>query len=100
MIISLNELVPQQVISEDVSGRKVFKESFVTKQILVNSTNIVTVREADRGTQIRLQEAGISGTTFSSVFLNRGGVNSTEVLVKESPEEIMKKLDSKVLLHD
>lgn len=101
MIISLNELVSQQVISEDSSGRKIFKEAFTTKEILVNSANIVTVREADQNTQARLRDSGLSGTTFSSVFLNRGGVNSTEVLVLESPAEIKRRLNqTKVLLND
>lgn len=100
MIISLNELVSQQVITEDSSGRKVFKETFSTKEILVNTDNIVTVREADRALQERIKESGFIGAAFSSVYLNRGGVNSTEVLVLETPNEIKRRLNQKVLLND
>lgn len=100
MIISLLELVSKQVIAEDASGRKVFRDSFHTQEILVNTDNIVTVRDADPSIQKKFQESTFAKTCLSSVFLNRGGVNSTEVLVVGSPADIMKKLNQKVLLND
>lgn len=100
MIIKLSELVKRQILSEDSNGRRVFKDSFVTQEILVNTANIVTVRELDSSMRETLQNAGLTAKNFSSVFLNRGGVNSTEVIVLESPAEIMKKVEQKGLLHD
>lgn len=100
MIISLRELVSKQVITEDTNGRKIFRDSFDTQEILVNTDNIVTVREADKNIQTRLQESGFPAIPLSSVYLNRGGVNSTEVIILGSPSEIMNKLNQRVLLND
>lgn len=100
MIISLNELVVKQIITEDVSGRKVFRDHFSTQEILVNTDNIVTVRTADQNVVERLSESNFGATAVSSVFLNRGGINSAEVLVLGAPAEIKKKLNQKVLLND
>lgn len=100
MIISLQELVVKQIITEDTNGRKVFRDSFSTQELLVNADNIVTVRSADSSVLERLAQTNFGTTPVSSVYLNRGGVNSTEVLVLGAPREIMKKLSQKVLLND
>ena len=100
MIISLSELVIKQIITEDTNGRKVFRDSFSTQEILVNTDNIVTVRSADQSVIERLSETSFGASPVSSVYLNRGGVNSTEVLVLGAPKEIMKKMNQRVLLND
>lgn len=102
MIISLEEVVSTTNIAEDNSGRKVFRDSFTTQQILVNTANIVSVRPVESVLIERLKQSRveISGQEFSSVFLNKGGVNSTDIIVVGSPQEIMSKLNKKVLLND
>lgn len=104
MIISLEEVITKTNITEDGSGRKVFKDSFVTQEILVNTDNIVSVRPVDSSFWNRILEsktqADFSGLQFSSVFLNKGGVNSTDVVVVGSPSEIMSKLNKRMLLND
>lgn len=104
MIISLEEVITKTNITEDGSGRKVFRDSFVTQEILVNTDNIVSVRPVESSFWTRLTEAGtqsnFSGLEFSSVFLNKGGVNSTDVVVVGSPKEIMSKLNKRMLLND
>lgn len=104
MIISLEEVIKKTNIIEDTSGRKVFRDSFVTQEILVNTDNIVSVRPVDGSFWTRLAESNtksdFNGLQFSSVFLNRGGVNSTDVVVVGSPSEIMSKLNKRVLLND
>lgn len=104
MIISLEEVIKKTNITEDLSGRKVFQDSFVTQEILVNTDNIVSVRPVDGSFWNRLRESGtqsnFNGLQFSSVFLNRGGVNSTDVVVVGSPSEIMSKLNKRILLND
>lgn len=104
MIISLEEVIKKTNITEDLSGRKVFQDFFVTQEILVNTDNIVSVRPVDGSFWNRLRESGtqsnFNGLQFSSVFLNRGGVNSTDVVVVGSPSEIMSKLNKRILLND
>jgi hypothetical protein len=104
MIISLDEVVSNTNITEDNSGRKVFRDVFTTQEILVNTDNIVSVRPADKLFWNKLDESKMSqelrGKQFSSVFLNKGGVNSTDIVVVGSPNEIMSKLNKRVLLND
>ena len=104
MIISLEEVVTKTNITEDVSGRKVFRDTFVTQEILINTENIVSVRPVDDSFWTRLRESGtksnFSGIDFSSVFLNKGGVNSTDIIVVGSPNEIMSKVNKRMLLND
>lgn len=103
MIISLEEVVTNTNITEDVSGRKVFRDVFTTQEILLNTNNIVSVRPVDFSFKQRLLESKttqLSGLQFSSLYLNKGGVNSTDIVVVGSPQEIMKKLNKKALLND
>lgn len=104
MIISLEEVVTATNIREDANGRKVFGDSFTTQEILINTENIVSVRPVDGSFRNRLLESGNGGKfselQFSSLFLNRGGVNSTDIVVVGSPKEIMSKLNKKMLLND
>lgn len=104
MIISLEEVISTTNITEDSSGRKVFRDSFVTQEILVNTDNIVSVRPVDRSFLTRLIESGsksnLSGLQLSSLFLNKGGVNSTDIVVIGSPKEIMSKVNNRMLLND
>lgn len=104
MIISLEEVISKTKITEDSSGRKVFRDSFTTQEILVNTDNIVSVRPVDGSFWTRLLEnkdqSDFNGMQFSSVFLNKGGVNSTDVVVVGSPTEIMSKLNKRMLLND
>lgn len=103
MIISLEEVVSNTNITEDTSGRKVFRDSFSTQEILVNTDNIVSVRPVDNSFCLKIKEsktANFTGKQFSSVFLNKGGVNSTDIIVVGSPQEIMSKLNKRVLLND
>lgn len=103
MIISLEELVESTRITEDASGRKVFSATFTTQEILINTDNIVSVRPVDGIFAQKLTEAKVKNlpvSQFSSVFLNKGGVNSTDIVVVGSPREIMSKLNKKVLLND
>lgn len=104
MIISLEEVVSKTDITEDSSGRKVFRDSFTTQQILVNTDNIVSVRPVDGPFLSRLKESGMrttfSNLEFSSVFLNKGGVNSTDIIVVGSPSQIMSNLNKRMLLND
>lgn len=104
MIISLEEVITTTNIREDASGRKVFGDSFVTQEILVNTDNIVSVRPVERTFWNRLIESGnqadFSGVQFSSLFLNKGGVNSTDIIVVGSPSEIMSKINKRMLLND
>lgn len=99
MIISLNEVVISEIITEDSNGRKVFRESLSTKEVLINTQNIVAVREVSKDTQQRLHESGFKTKSFSSVLLNKGGVGSAEIIVLETPAEIMNKLNTKGVLH-
>jgi hypothetical protein len=104
MIISLEEVISKTNITEDSSGRKVFRDVFMTQEVLVNTDNIVSVRPVDNMFRTRLTEAKLgqelSGMDFSSVFLNKGGVNSTDIVVVGSPKEIMSKLNKRMLLND
>lgn len=104
MIISLEEVITKTNITEDINGRKVFRDSFTTQEILVNTNNIVSVKPVDSAFWTRLMENGsqkdFGGMQFSSVFLNKGGVNSTDVVVVGSPNEIMSKLNKRMLLND
>ena len=104
MIISLEEVITKTNIREDNSGRKVFRDCFATQEILVNTDNIVSVRPVDNSFWTRLSESGsqsdFSGLQFSSLFLNKGGVNSTDIVVVGSPNEIMLKLNKRMLLND
>lgn len=104
MIISLREVITSTNITEDASGRKVFGDSFTTQEILINTKNIVSVRPVDRTFWMKLDESGNSsdfaGLEFSSVFLNKGGVNSTDIVVVGSPNEIMTKVNKRMLLND
>ena len=104
MIISLEEVITRTNITEDGTGRKVFRDSFVTQEILVNTDNIVSVRPVEGSFWNRLMESGtqadFSGMQFSSLFLNKGGVNSTDIVVVGSPNEIMSKLNKRMLLND
>jgi len=104
MIISLEEVIKSTKITEDNNGRKVFRDSYTTQEILVNSDNIVSVRPVDRSFWMKLNESGngsgFTGLEFCSVYLNKGGVNSTDIVVVGSPKEIMGKLNKKVLLND
>ena len=43
---------------------------------------------------------GFGNTNVSSVFINRGGINSTDIVVIGTPKEILSKLNNKVLLND
>lgn len=104
MIISLEEVITSTNITEDGSGRKVFRDTFTTQEILVNTDNIVSVRPVDRTFFQKLKESGtrsgFDGLQFSSVFLNRGGINSTDIVVVGSPAEIMSKANKRMLLND
>lgn len=104
MIISLEEVIKNTNITEDGNGRKVFKDSFTTQEILVNTDNIVSVRPVDNSFWTRLMETSVQTKLremqFSSVFLNKGGVNSTDIVVVGSPNEIMSKLNKRMLLND
>jgi len=103
MIISLQEVVTTSGITEDSSGRKVFSDSFTTQEILVNTNNIVSVRPVDVSFLNRLNEnqtTSLKGKQFSSLFLNRGGVNSTDIVVVGSPNEIMSRVNKRMLLND
>ena len=103
MIISLEEVITTTNIREDASGRKVFGDSFTTQEILINTENIVSVRPVDNSFWRRVNESntvGFGGKQFSSVFLNRGGVNSTDIVVVGSPNEIMSKVNKRMLLND
>lgn len=104
MIISLEEVITKTNITEDLSGRKVFRDSFTTQEILVNTDNIVSVKPVDGMLLNRIIESGqkatFSGLQFSSVFLNKGGVNSTDIIVVGSPSDIMSKLNKRVMLND
>ena len=103
MIISLEEVVSNTNITEDNTGRKVFRDVFTTQEILVNTENIVSVRPVDSSFWTRVNESntvGFGGKQFSSVFLNRGGVNSTDIVVVGSPNEIMSKVNKRMLLND
>ena len=103
MIISLEEVIETTNITEDTSGRKVFSPTFTTQEILVNTDNIVSVRPVGGSFMQRLNEAKVKNlpvSQFSSLFLNKGGVNSTDIIVVGSPREIMSKLNKKVLLND
>jgi len=103
MIISLQEVVTTSGITEDASGRKVFSDSFTTQEILVNTNNIVSVRPVDVSFLNRLNESqttSLKGKQFCSVFLNRGGVNSTDIVVVGSPNDIMSRVNKRMLLND
>lgn len=103
MIISLEEVVSNTNIKEDASGRKVFRDTFATQEILVNTENIVSVRPVDSSFWTKINESGtegFGGKQFSSVFLNKGGVNSTDIIVVGSPNEIMSKVNKRILLND
>ena len=104
MIISLEEVITSTNITEDGRGRKVFRDSFTTQEILVNTDNIVSVRPVDGSFWTRLTESrtqsSFNGLQFSSVFLNKGGVNSTDIVVVGSPTEIMSKVNKRMLLND
>ena len=104
MIISLEEVITKTNITEDVNGRKIFRDSFTTQEILINTENIVSVRPVDNSFWMKINEGGNSsdftGLQFSSVFLNRGGVNSTDIVVVGSPNEIMSKVNKRMLLND
>ena len=104
MIISLEEVVSSTKITEDASGRKVFGDTFTTQEILINTDNIVSVRTVESSFWNKILESksgkDFSGLQFSSVFLNKGGVNSTDIVVVGSPKEIMSKLNKRMLLND
>lgn len=103
MIISLEEVITSTNITEDGSGRKVFRDTFTTQEILINTDNIVSVRPVDSAFWSRIAESetvGFGAKQFSSVFLNKGGVNSTDIVVVGSPVEIMSKVNKRMLLND
>lgn len=103
MIINLQEVVSNTNIREDANGRKVFSDVFSIQEILVNTDNIVSVRPVDSLFLTKLNEnasSALKGKQLSSVFLNKGGVNSTDIIVVGSPNEIMNKLNKRMLLND
>lgn len=103
MIISLQEVISNTSIKEDTNGRKVFTDTFTTQEILVNTENIVSVRPVDDQFLDKLDESSLGnfrGKQFSSVFLNKGGINSADIVVIGSPNEIMNKVNKRILLND
>lgn len=103
MIISLEEVISTTNITEDGNGRKVFGDVYTTQEILVNTDNIVSVRPVEQSFWTRIAESktvGFGTKQFSAVFLNKGGVNSTDIVVVGSPNEIMSKLNKRMLLND
>lgn len=103
MLVSVLEMIRKSVVKEDASGRNVLKPSFTFENVVINTDNIVSIKKLDDNELARIlrEETNLNPDELSSVYINRGGVSSSEIIIKGSPEDFMKKVNGKKkLLND